>query len=106
MQANQQRPVRVVSAVLEDGTVIEAVQHPPHAATRLVIARGTDIEVKVQWTSDGVEHVPVPAATTSLSIAPLSCRVSQRSTKASRGWLPRSKHMPAAMSPTRLTSLR
>jgi hypothetical protein len=62
MQANQRRPVRVVSLVLADGTLVETVQREPQTHTDLVIAHGTNIEVQAKWTHDGVEHLPVPAA--------------------------------------------
>lgn len=62
MQANQPRPVRVVSLVLPEGTLVETVQREPQAPTDLVIAYATNVEVHAKWTHDGVEHLPVPAA--------------------------------------------
>jgi hypothetical protein len=62
MQSQQRRPTRVVSEVLADGTLIEAVQPEAQAPTCLVVARGSEIEIHSKWVHDGLEHVPVAAA--------------------------------------------
>lgn len=62
MDTKRQRPVRVVSDMLADGTLMESVQSEPLAPTSLVIARDGHSEVHAKWKHEGVEYVPVPAA--------------------------------------------
>jgi len=61
MDIKRQKPVRVVSDVLGDGTLVESVQPELLAPTSLVVTRNGNIEVHAKWKRDGVEYVPVPA---------------------------------------------
>jgi hypothetical protein len=57
-----QRPIRVVSAVLLNGTLVECTQDSADAPTALVISRAGAIEIAADWTHDGIRHVPISAA--------------------------------------------
>lgn len=61
MDIKRQKPVRLVSDVLADGTLIESVQPEPQAPTSLVVACDGSIEVCAKWKREGVDYVPVPA---------------------------------------------
>lgn len=56
-----QKPVRVVSLDLPDGTLVEAVQRDADSETQLAVAHGDRVEVCSQWERKGVRYVPVPA---------------------------------------------
>src|SRR5665213_2762837 len=58
----KQRPTRIVSAVLPDGTLVESTQDSADAPTALVIARNGEIRTAPDWTHDGIHHVPIAAA--------------------------------------------
>src|SRR5258708_4408257 len=58
----KQRPIRVVSAVLPDGTLVESTQDSADVPTALVIAKGGAIRIAEDWTHDGIRHVPISAA--------------------------------------------
>src|SRR5216684_4482464 len=58
----KQKPTRIVSAALPDGTLVESIQEMADAPTALVIARNGEIRVAPEWTHDGIRHVPVSAA--------------------------------------------
>jgi hypothetical protein len=62
MELKRQKPVRVVSDVLADGTIIESIQPEPLAPTSLVVAFDGQVQVHARWKHDGVEYVPVPAS--------------------------------------------
>lgn len=62
MPSQQRRPIRVVSDVLADGTLLESVQPEAQTPTSLVIARGNEIEAHSKWTHEDSDFVPVPAA--------------------------------------------
>lgn len=55
------KPVRLVSAVCLDDTLVETIQEGPDQPTALVVARDGSFDIGADWTSDGVRHVPVPA---------------------------------------------
>lgn len=60
MQPNQ-KPVRMVSLGLPDGTLVEAVQRAADSETQLAVAHGNRIEICPQWEREGVSYAPVPA---------------------------------------------
>lgn len=57
----KQKPARVVSLALPDGTLVEAVQRGVDSETQLAVAYRDRIEICPQWERDGVSYVPVPA---------------------------------------------
>lgn len=57
----QRKPIRVVSDVLADGTIVESIQSSPDAETALVVAKDGKIGIVPDFMIDGTRHVPVPA---------------------------------------------
>lgn len=62
MDIKRQKPVRLVSEVFDDGTLIESVQSAPSAPTTLIVARDGQVHAYAVWKHAGVDHVPVPSA--------------------------------------------
>lgn len=57
----QNKPTRIVSSVLADGTIIECIQSEADAPTQLLVARDSELSVVSEWAREGVRYVPVPA---------------------------------------------
>lgn len=60
-QASKDRSALIVSAIGEDGTMVETLFRPQAGETALAIARSTGVEVASQWMASGREYVPVRA---------------------------------------------
>jgi hypothetical protein len=56
------KPIRIVSVVLTDGSVVECIQDKADAPTQLAIGRNGEIAISSEWTNGGIRHVPISAA--------------------------------------------
>jgi hypothetical protein len=56
------KPLRIASAILSDGTMLEAIQEQPASNTRFSVARGNDVTFAADWTSDGIRYAPISSA--------------------------------------------
>jgi hypothetical protein len=52
---------RVVSALLADGIILEAIQPSGSAVTKLVVASEDGFDIEEEWTAAGTRYIPVPA---------------------------------------------
>lgn len=56
------KKIRMVSLALEDGTLVEAIQHEAGGQTALIVSDSAGSQVVSDWTHGGIRYVPVAAS--------------------------------------------